>query len=183
MFSISHVRRAVIAAGIAGVIALAAIVPASAHVVVSPSNTAAGSYALLTFSFGHGCEGAATTELAIQIPDSIEVVRPANNALWSFETVTAPVAGTPETDGHGPRITEVIFTANAPVPDGVYDQVAIQVKLPEGQPGDIVYFPVVQTCETGETAWIQMPAEGQSSEELEAPAPSLVLTEASEGGH
>ena len=36
--------------------------------------------------------------------------------------------------------------------------------------------PTVQTCEEGETAWVQTPAEGQDADELEAPAPQLTVT-------
>jgi uncharacterized protein YcnI len=45
-------------AGLAGgaVLALAAVpLAASAHVTVTPSGTAAGSYTVLTFAFSHGC--------------------------------------------------------------------------------------------------------------------------------
>jgi uncharacterized protein YcnI len=54
--------------------------------------------------------------------------------------------------------------------------------LPEAA-GETVYFPLVQTCEVGESAWIEIPAEGQDSEELALPAPSITLTEATAGGH
>ena len=49
--------------------------------------------------------------------------------------------------------------------------------------GETLYFPVIQTCEEGEAAWIEIPAEGEDGEELESPAPSITLTEAEEGGH
>lgn len=180
MKTFSTLRRAVVTAGIAGSLALAIVLPASAHVGLSPSTTSAGSYSLLTFSFGHGCEGSGTTQLAIQIPEGIEVVRPAINALWTIETVTGPVAspeaGTPEAE-HAP-ISEVVFTANEPVPDGYYASVQIQVQLPDGSAGDVLAFPVIQTCETGETAWIQIAEEGQSEDDLDSPAPTLTLTAA-----
>lgn len=47
---------------------------ASAHVSVSSNTAEAGSYAILTFSVPHGCDGSATTKIAIQIPDGINSV-------------------------------------------------------------------------------------------------------------
>ena len=43
--------------------------------------------------------------------------------------------------------------------------------LPEDSAGQVLAFPVVQTCAKGETAWVDLAAEGQDPEELEAPAP------------
>ena len=159
-------------------IAFSAISPVSAHVSVAPSTTAAGSYSLLTFAFSHGCEGSPTTQLAIQIPDSIEIARPGVDALWTIETVSAPAAS-PEAgeESHAAPLSEVVFTAIEPIPDGFYASIAIQVQLPEGATGETLAFPVIQTCETGETAWIQIAAEGQSGDDLESPAPTIVVTE------
>jgi uncharacterized protein YcnI len=183
-------RRLTVAAGIAGLSALTIAAPTSAHVVASPTSTAAGSYSLVTFSFSHGCEGAGTTQIAIQIPEGIETVRPAMHPGWTIERVfdeveeATPVAG--EEGGHGGehgRVNTVIFTAKEVVPDGFYDAVAIQVRLPEAEVGETLYFPTVQTCESGENAWIQIPAEGESGDELDSPAPKIVLTDATESGH
>ena len=44
-------------------------------------------------------------------------------------------------------------------------------------------FPTIQTCEQGEAAWIEVPADGQDGDELELPAPAFVLTAADGGGH
>lgn len=49
----------------AGALVLGLGGPAAAHVTVSADGTAAGSYTLLTFSVPHGCEGEATTAIAI----------------------------------------------------------------------------------------------------------------------
>jgi uncharacterized protein YcnI len=45
--------------------------------------------------------------------------------------------------------------------------------LPVGQ---MLYFPVVQECEGGAVErWIQIPAAGQSEDDLETPAPGVKL--------
>lgn len=192
MFPVSHrVRRSVVGLGAATLMLISGLGPASAHVSLKADTTATGSTGLLTFSFNHGCEGSATTEIAIAIPDTVRSVNPGMNYGWTIETVTddsATPAGSPAADDEHAsegRITEVIYTAKEPVPDGFYDALVLRVALPEDASGETVYFPVVQTCEDGEVAWIEIPAEGQDADELESPAPSITLTDAEEngGGH
>lgn len=159
----------------AGVLLLATAPAASAHVTISPSTAEAGSYSALTFSVGHGCEGSPTTELAIQIPEEITNVTPTRNPLYEIdvavEELDEPVEG-----GHGElteRTAEVIYTAETPLPDDQRDTVELQVQLPEDAAGETLYFPVVQTCETGEAAWVQRPDKGEDDAELDTPAPAI----------
>lgn len=156
---------------------------ASAHVTIKADETAAGSFALLTVAFSHGCDGSPTTQIAISVPDEIETIKPGMNYGWTVETKTddaaTPDAATPAAgeEGAAPgRISEIVYTAKEPVPDGFYDQFLLQVKLPDNADGKTIAFPVVQTCEKGEVAWIQIPADGQSAEDLDNPAPSITVT-------
>ncbi|WP_052105628.1 YcnI family copper-binding membrane protein [Cellulomonas bogoriensis] len=163
-----------------------ALVPtaASAHVTVSPDRTVAGGYSLLTFGIPHGCSGSATTQVSIQIPDEIVRVTPSVSSRWDVEKVMEPL-DPPVDDGHGgqrtERVSEVVYTAVDPLPDGYRDAVSIQVQLPD-LPGETLYFPAVQVCEEGESPWIQLPEEGQTSRDLELPAPGFVLTAAEDAG-
>jgi periplasmic copper chaperone A len=179
-------KRGIVALGSAAIIVLAAVSPAAAHVTASTNNAAAGSYTLITFGFGHGCGDSATTEVSIQIPEQFATVTPGINYGWNVEKVYENLA-TPVSDGHGgeytERVSEVVYTAKEPVPNGFYDSFQIQLQLPEDAAGETIYFPVVQTCEEGETAWIQIPAEGESSNDLDSPAPSITVTESTGDGH
>jgi uncharacterized protein YcnI len=167
-----------------GIVALTAGA-ASAHVDVAPDTTAAGSYAVLTFSVPHGCEGSPTTKVAIQMPADIPQVTPTVNPSWTVEKVSEKLPE-PITDAHGNELTErvsqVVYTAKTPLEDGYRDTLALSVQLPE-KVGETLTFPVLQTCAKGETAWNETPAEGQDEEELENPAPALTITEASAEGH
>lgn len=158
---------------------------ASAHVTVTPNTTAAGSYAVLTFSVGHGCEGSPTTKLAIAMPEEIPAVTPTVNPNWTVEKV-AQKLDKPIKDAHGNEITEriaqVVYTAKTPLPEGYRDTVELSVQLPDAA-GETLAFPVVQSCAQGETGWTETVAEGQDAEELEHPAPTLTVTEASGEGH
>lgn len=167
-----------------GIVALTAGA-ASAHVTVTPNTTAAGAYAVLTFSVGHGCEGSPTTRLAIQMPESIPEVTPTINPGWDVEKVSEKLAE-PVKDDHGNEVTErtgqVVYTAKTPLQDGYRDTVELSVQLPDAA-GETLAFPVIQTCQKGETGWTETAAEGQDPEELASPAPVVTITEATGEGH
>ena len=168
---IARLSAAGLAAG--AVLALTAVpLAASAHVTVTPSDTAAGSYTVLTFAFSHGCEGSPTTALAIDIPESIESVSPTLNPNYTIEKVA-----------DGDRTAQVVYTAITPVEDGYRDTIELSMRLPDDAAGETLSFPVLQTCEVGETNWNQVAEEGE--EEPESPAPTVVVTEATgdEHGH
>ena len=174
-----HIRRIVLpAAGAAGALALA-VAPASAHVTISPDTTAAGSYAVLTVSVPHGCDGAATTKIAISMPEEIPQVTATRNPFWDLEVQSEPLAE-PIEDAHGNEITEreavVVYTAKEPLPDPDRDTFELSVQLPDAV-DETFAFPIVQTCTRGETSWTEVAEEGQDVEELEHPAPLVTITE------
>ena len=179
-----HPARLVACLGAGLGLAVALGATAAAHVSIQEDEVVAGESAIVTFAFSHGCEGSPTTEVRIQMPESIPTVSPTINANWDVEKVTealdAPIEGS-----HGEQITErvseVIYTARTPVEDGFRDTFELSVTVPEDAAGQTIYFPTIQTCETGESAWIEIPAQDQSADDLESPAPSVVVVAASEG--
>ncbi len=160
------------AAGIAGgaLLVLAAPLAAQAHVTVTPSGTAAGSHTVLTFAFSHGCEGSPTTALTFDIPESIDSVSPTLHPNWTIEKVA-----------DGDRTAQVVYSAITPVEDGYRDTIELSVRLPEDAAGDTLAFPVLQSCAEGETDWNELAEEG--GDEPESPAPTVVVTDASDDGH
>lgn len=170
---------------VAGAAVLGLAGPAAAHVTITPSETAAGAYTVLTFSNGHGCDGSPTTALTISIPEGINAVTPTRHPFYRVEVRTEALAS-PITDAHGNQITErdavVVYTARKPLPDGQRDAVEVSLQLPD-TPGETLAFPVIQTCEQGETAWTEVAASGQSADELEHPAPTVTITEAAGEAH
>ncbi|MFT4186948.1 MAG: YcnI family protein [Aeromicrobium sp.] len=159
--------------------ALAPLAGASAHVTVTPSTTESGGYAVLTFSVGHGCDGSPTTQVSIAIPGGVYSVTPTRHPDYTVEKVMETL-DEPVDDGHGgqytERVAEVVYTATTPLPDGYRDAFELQLRLPEGEAGEVVAFPTIQTCAAGETAWIDEVVEGEP--EPESPAPSFTLTAA-----
>ncbi|AIY18406.1 DUF1775 domain-containing protein [Pimelobacter simplex] len=168
-----------------GLVALSAGA-ASAHVTVTPDTTSAGGYAVLTFAVPHGCEGSPTTKIAIAMPEDVPQVTPTVNPSWTVEKVQEKL-DPPVKDAHGNEVTErvsqVVYTARTPLPDGYRDTLALSLQLPEKE-GETLTFPIIQTCVKGSTNWNETAAEGQDEEELAHPAPSVTITAASaEGDH
>ncbi|HXH35879.1 MAG TPA: YcnI family protein [Plantibacter sp.] len=175
-----------VAIGAGALLAIGAPLAASAHVSVTPTSTAAGSYTVLSFAVGHGCDGSPTTSLSFEIPESINAVTPTINPNWDVTKTMTPLAD-PITDSHGEQLAErvgsVVYTAKTPLADGYRDTVSFQVQLPADAAGETLVFPVTQTCEVGQTDWTDVAKDGQTEDDLEAPAPVVVVTAAEAGDH
>lgn len=171
-----RLRRTALIGSAAGVaLALGVPLAASAHVHVDPGTVSAGSTETLTFAFSHGCDGSPTTALVIDIPDGVGNVTPVVQGGWTI----AREAGD---DGVPTRVT---FTAGSPIEDHLKATVSMDVLFDETAAESTLAFPVVQQCAEGETAWTEVAEEGQNEDDLEAPAPVVVVGEvAAEGdGH
>ena len=153
-------RTVSVAAAALAALVLSAV-PASAHVTLAASSTAAGATTVLRMEVPHGCEGSATTEVAVRTPDNVTDVEAEDTGRWDAQ-VTA--------DG-------VTFRTDAPVPDGMRDEVSLTVRLPDEVGAELV-FPVVQRCEVGESAWTEVAGGGVSGDDLDMPAPVIVVTAA-----
>ncbi|MBX3093997.1 MAG: YcnI family protein [Cryobacterium sp.] len=151
-------------------LAIATPLAAHAHVTVTPSGTGAGSYSVLTFAIPHGCDGSATTAIRITIPNGVESVTPTVNPNWDVAMLR-----------EGDRVATVTYTAHDALPGELRDTFELSVRLPTGAAGDVLAFPVLQSCVEGSVDWAQVAAgAGEATPEL--PAPSITLTE-STGGH
>jgi periplasmic copper chaperone A len=88
----------------------------------------------------------------------------------------------PVRDTHGNEVTErvgqVVYITKNPLPEGYRDAFELSLQIPDVA-GETLVFPVIQTCEKGETAWVETAAVG-STEELEAPAPLVAVLAAEE---
>lgn len=99
---------------------------------------------------------------------------------------TTPVdLANPIDDGAGNTITTrtgaVLYTADTPFPDGLRTTFALSLQLPADAEGETLEFPVLQTCEAGETNWNEATVEGEA--EPGHPAPAITVTAATGDGH
>lgn len=156
---------------------------ANAHVFMEPAEAPSGGFPILDVIVPHGCDGSSTTEVTVQIPKDVPSVTPQRSPFYELSTKEGPkdkteLFGETVTEG----VSEITWTAKEPLPDAELDKLGVEMALPALDPGEVVYFPTIQKCEKGETRWIQIPAEGETEEDLESPAPAITLTEA-EGEH
>jgi uncharacterized protein YcnI len=171
--------------GVAVALVLGTAASASAHVEATATDTAADSYTTLTFSVPHGCDGSPTTALTFHVPTSVIEVTPTVNPNWTITKATEPYASASSaSEGEDPadagtRVTSVTYTAHTPLPADQRDTFQLSLSLPDGKPGDVVAFPVTQTCATGSAEWDQIQKAGK--EEPAHPAPSVTLTAAIPG--
>jgi uncharacterized protein YcnI len=152
--------------------------PVFAHVTLDVREAPTDSYYKAVFNVPHGCVGSPTTRLRVRIPDGVIGVKPQPKPGWEVATVKTKLA-TPVKGSHGEAITEAITEVSwsgGKLLDEHFDQFMMQVRLPNAPAGTILYFPVVQECETGVTRWIEIPRAGDKSGGLKEPAPALRLT-------
>lgn len=165
----------VAALGVALAAALAA--PAAAHVTLETREAPAASTYKAVLRVGHGCEGAATTTLRVQIPEGVIATKPMPKAGWTLTTKEAnyakPYKYYEQTLTHG--VVEIIWSGGD-LPDAWYDEFVFRARLPDAEPGTVVYFPVVQECPKGVNRWIEIPEAGKSPDDYKEPAPGVTLT-------
>lgn len=129
---------------------------ASAHIDPDPIAMQAGTSGTVAFKVEHGCEGSPTTGMKFQIPEGVSGVTAVDKDGW-----TATVTGA------------VLEFKGGPLAADQEDHFDITFTAPS-TPGDIRFL-VIQTCEQGELAWIEVPEEGAA--EPEHPAPTIKVTQ------
>jgi uncharacterized protein YcnI len=160
---------------------------AFAHVsLAEPAALANGGYKAV-FNVGHGCDGAATTALRVQLPPGFRGARPMPKAGWTLDVRRTPLAqpytshGKPVTDD----VAEITWTAASPanaLPDAFFDEFVLRGSLSDK--AGPMWFKVLQTCDKAATDWAQVPATGTSTKGLERPAVLLdVIPSEAVGGH
>ena len=156
-----------------GLVAVSMAGAAQAHVVFAQPVATAGAHWAGALRVSHGCDGAATTSVQVEIPFGIVVARPQPKAGWMIaierEPLTAPVAA----DG-GDMLTERVsaITWTGRLPDDQFEEFGLAAKLPVE--AGMLAFPVTQVCEQGEIRWTEVAAIGAARPAH--PAPVLTLS-------
>jgi uncharacterized protein YcnI len=145
---------------------------AFAHVGVS-SPGFANQTQVLTFSVGHGCEGADTSKIEVTIPESVTSVRGVPSVFGGVEVK--------RNDAN--VVTSVVWTNPQPKADDLYYyQLQIRAKLPD-EPFTTLLFPTKQTCKDKDgkeiiADWKATPEEAEAagdSEDGPLPAPAVAI--------
>lgn len=135
---------------------LAGTACAGAHVTLAVPDAKTSSRFVASFRIGHGCSGAATTALRIDIPPGIASARPLALAGWTLAL-----------EHQGERVSAVTWSGGE-IPAEAYGEFSLLVKTPDA-PATIA-FPVTQSC--GKTV------EHWSGADADHPAPVLSVSAA-----
>lgn len=161
------------------IVLLASIAPAAAHVVLEKPAAVLGAPYKGVLKVTHGCKGAATIRIKVQIPEGVIAVKPMPKPGWSVETGRAAYARA-YAFYHGMTMSEgvrEITWSGGPLADEHYDEFVFAGFVAKELPPDTtLYFPVEQTCTTGAHHWAEIPAAGQDPHSLEQPAAALHVT-------
>jgi periplasmic copper chaperone A len=158
--------------------ALSFSLPAFAHITLETQQAAVPSTYKAVLRVPHGCEGAATTTLRVQIPEGVISVKPMPKAGWTLTTTKGKYAK--GYDYYGEKVsegvTEIVWSGGN-LPDEFYDEFVFRAYLTDSlEAGTKLYFPVVQECGDKAERWIDIPAAGKDADDYETPAPGLTLT-------
>jgi len=150
---------------------------ASAHVSVAGPGYANQSQ-VLSFGVGHGCEGADTVRVEVQIPKEVTSVRGVPAVFGDAKLVTNDAG----------LVTSVVWSKDKARPaDDAYYTLQIRVKVPDA-PFTKVYFPAKQTCRSADGTesvvdWAALPGdEAPAGGEESTPAPGLKIVPARVAG-
>jgi uncharacterized protein YcnI len=163
---------------LAGVAALALVAPAAAaaHVTLHPDEVPAGGYSRLDVRVPNEEDNAATTKVAVQMPDGFVGASYEPVPGWSVAVKKEKLSQPIQTDD-GPvseQVSTITWTADDPsagLQPGQFQDFGLSVAMPaNGKAGDVLTFPAVQTYSNGDIVrWIEQP-------DGEHPAPQVTLT-------
>jgi uncharacterized protein YcnI len=176
-----HIRSfASITAAVA--LLLVSVLPVAAHASVPDgSKVPSNSGAVIHVRIPHGCGDTAITAVEVQLPDGVVGAKPALIAGWTATTEMVPATYTLYGTEYTERVGTITWTGG-PLPDGQFLDFGINATF-QLEPGTYT-LPVIQYCGDASVAWVQVPAAGQSHDDLERPAPEFVVVAAATGdGH
>jgi len=161
-------------------VSLASTGAAFAHASFANPPAAVGSYVAATLQVPHGCDGKATNEVQIKLPEGFISAKPQPKAGWEIEIIRGDYKNS--YDNHGKAVTsgpvEIRFK-NGNLPDEFYDTFTIYGKVAAADPATGLAFPTVQVCGNDATvAWTEIAAPGQDPHDLKSPAPVLKIAAA-----
>jgi uncharacterized protein YcnI len=120
----------------------------------------------------HGCEGAATDTLEVQIPDGVVSAQPEYVPGWTIET---EMVESEPYERFGETLTErvgVIRWIGGELPDAAFYDFAIRATF-LGDEGTTLAFPTLQRCGELEEAWIEPVVEGEAEREFPTPVVAI----------
>lgn len=162
-----------------GTLLVAAVVfcsaTAEAHIDVGSGPAIANSTSEVTFNVGHGCAGADTYRVTIEIPAGVSSVRPMRSDFGKI-SVDKDMAGTITAVSWQKALTEALDA------DVAFYKLVVRLKTPN-QPFTSLYFLIHQTCRAADgtlstTDWVGLPTTPMPDGGTVEPAAALHLVPA-----
>ncbi|MGN7753527.1 DUF1775 domain-containing protein [Sinorhizobium sp. 22678] len=157
--------------------------PAHAHATFEKDSAPAETTVNATLQVPHGCDGKATTEIRVQLPEGFVFAKPQPKPGWELEIIKGDYRKT--YDDHGTKVSSgplEIRWKGGNLPDEHYDTFVMRGKLAGFDKETVLTFPTTQLCGAdGKVVWDQVAAEGQDAHSLEHPAPTITVTMATGG--
>jgi periplasmic copper chaperone A len=182
-------------------IAVFFILPAATafgHVGFTPDEVPVDDAALLTMTVPHDCNGKGITSVEVQVPEEVTYFTPVEAPGWtiavkggeahshsSSEDAAAEHDKAMKAGSTGGAVESVTWThQGGPLPTGVAAAFQVLVGVDAAAKGSTIHIPAIQNCPGGQSvAWTEVPAKGESHDDLESPAPMISAVAASGGGH
>lgn len=173
----------------ASAISLAAVLAsagmADAHSSLDQSEARAGSFYKATFRVPHGCDGKATTEVRVELPEGFLSAQPQVKPGWKIETARGDYARSYKLHGKdvSAGVREVRFTGGD-LPSDFYDEFTVVGQLAKFDKDTTLSFPVTQVCGAdASVALTEIAKEGQNPHDLQHPAPQVHVAAAGSDEH
>ncbi len=165
---------------------------AQAHATFTESSVNAESYAVISLQVPHGCDGKATNEVRIELPEGFVFAKPQPKPGWDLEIIQGEYQNS--YDNHGTTVTSgpvEIRWKGGDLADEYYDTFVVRGKISGIDGGTVLAFPSTQLCGSdARVAWTEVAAPGTDPHKLESPAPTVTVVaqeatghEAMHGGH
>lgn len=176
---------------LSAILGAAAAGSAEAHATFIESTVKAESYVVMSLQVPHGCDGEATNEVRMELPEGFVFAKPQPKPGWTLEITEGDYAHS--YDNHGTPVTsgpvEIRWTGGD-LPDAYYDTFVVRGKISGIEGGTVLAFPATQLCGgDASVAWTEVAAPGTDPHSLESPAPTVTVVaqetshDAMHGGH
>ncbi|MFZ5893459.1 MAG: YcnI family protein [Myxococcota bacterium] len=169
--------RAALSALLSVFAVLAAPKAANAHISIISGPAFANTTQEVRFGIGHGCTGADTYSVRVEIPSSVSAVRPVSGPFGKASI---------EKDAQLNVVAVSWQKADIDVLDAdvEYYTLTMRLKVPD-QPFSVLYFPTTQVCRAADgtvtsVGWVS--TSGSESSENDEPAPALTVLPARRPG-
>ncbi|MBX5192052.1 DUF1775 domain-containing protein [Rhizobium sp. NZLR3b] len=169
---------------LAALFSATAIAGAEAHVTFLDREATEETTILATLQLPHGCDGKATTEVRVKLPEGFVFAKPQPKAGWELEVIKGDYQKI--YDNHGDKVKTgavEIRWKNGNLSDDFYDTFVIQGKVSGVDAGTSLAFPVTQMCGDTVEAWDQVAKDGGDAHGMKSPAPLLKVVAGEDQGH